>query len=99
MCIEKLFQKIKKNSNQKNTSKLTKLHMKYFIMKFMMQNRMPENFCSDDLIRNIMVFIKPEAQSHKNSRTDQKLSIFCDIAEKLYSRNTIVTMVDTLVVV
>ena len=37
-------------------------------MKFMMQNRMPENFCSDDLIRNVMVFIEPEAQSHKNSR-------------------------------
>jgi hypothetical protein len=50
--------------------------MKYLIMKFMMQKRMPENFCFDDLIRNVMVFIEPEAQSHKNSRNVQKLSIF-----------------------
>jgi hypothetical protein len=34
----------------------------------MMQKIMPENFCFDDLIRNVMVFIEPEAQSHKNSR-------------------------------
>ena len=68
MCIKKLFQKLLFFSNQKNTSKLAKLHMKYLIMKFMMQKRMPENFCLDDLIINFMIFSEPEAQSHKNSR-------------------------------
>jgi hypothetical protein len=53
---------------------------------------MPENFCFDDLIRNVMVFIKLEAQSHKNSgilEMTKNFQFFCDIAEKLYSRNTI----------
>ena len=66
--------------------------MKYLIMKFMMQKRMPENFCFDDLIRNVMVFIEPEAQSNENSRIlemTKNFQFFCDIAEKLYSRNTI----------
>ena len=63
-------------SNQKNTSKLAKLHMRYLITKFMVQKRMPEKFCFDDLIRNFMVFIEPEAQPYKNSRNFQQLSIF-----------------------
>ena len=53
---------------------------------------MPENFCFDDLIRNFMFFIEPKAQSHKNSgipEMSKNLQFFCDIAEKLYSRNTI----------
>jgi hypothetical protein len=53
---------------------------------------MPEKFCFDDLIRNFMVFIEPEAQPHKNSRIlemSKNFQLFCDIAEKLYSRNTI----------
>ena len=56
--------------------------MKYLIMKYMMQKRMPEIFCFDDLIRNVMVFIEPEAQSHKNSRIlemSKNLQFFCDI--------------------
>ena len=60
MCIKKIFQKLLFFfSNQKNTSKLAKLHMRYLIIKFMVQKRMPENFCFDDLIRNCMVFIEP----------------------------------------
>jgi hypothetical protein len=45
---------------------------------------MPENFCFDDLIRNFMVFIEPEAQSYKNSRNlkmFKNFQFFCDIAE------------------
>ena len=66
--------------------------MRYLIVKFMVQKRMPEKFCFDDLIRNFMVFIEPEAQPHKNSRIlemSKNFQLFCDIAEKLYSRNTI----------
>jgi hypothetical protein len=58
-CIKKSFQKLLFFfSNQKNTSKLAKLHMRYLIIKFMKQKRMPEFFCFDDLIKNFMVFIK-----------------------------------------
>ena len=60
--------------------------MRYLIMKFMVQKRMPENFCFVDLIRNFMIFIEPEAQSHKNSRTlamSRNFKFFCDIAKKL----------------
>jgi hypothetical protein len=39
------------------------LHLRYLIIKFMVQTRMPEFFCFDDLIRNFMVLIEPEAQS------------------------------------
>jgi hypothetical protein len=42
--------------------------MRNLIIKFTEQKRMPENFCFDDLIRNFMVFIEPEAQSRENSR-------------------------------
>jgi hypothetical protein len=47
---------------------------------------MPEHFCFDDLIRNFMVFIEPEAQSRKNSgilEMSKNFQFFCDIAEKL----------------
>jgi hypothetical protein len=68
--------------------------MRYLIIKCMVQKRMSENFCYADLIRNFMVFIEPEAQSHKNSRNVQKPSIFCDIAEILsYRKNTPVNFV------
>jgi hypothetical protein len=40
----------------------------------MVQKKVSENFCFDDLIRNFIVFIEPEAQSNKNSRNCQKLS-------------------------
>jgi hypothetical protein len=66
--------------------------MRYLIIKFMVQKRMPENFYYDDFIINFMIFIEPEAQSHKNSRILEmfkNFQFFCDIAEKLYSRNTI----------
>jgi hypothetical protein len=66
--------------------------MRYLIIKFMEQKRMPEIFCFDDLIRNFMVFIEPEAQSRKNSgilEMSKNFQFFCNIAEKLYSRNTI----------
>ena len=56
--------------------------MRYLIIKFMVQKRMPENFCFDDLIRNFMFFIEPKAQSHKNSRIlemSKNLQFFCDI--------------------
>jgi hypothetical protein len=42
-----------------------------------------------------MIFIEPEAQSHKNSRIlemSKNFQFFCDIAEKLYSRNTILPL-------
>ena len=60
--------------------------MRYLIVKFMVQKRMPEKFCFDDLIRNFMVFIEPEAQPYKNSRIlemSKNFQLFCDIAEKL----------------
>jgi hypothetical protein len=56
---------------------------------------MPEIFCFDDLIINFMFFIEPKAQSHKNSgilEMSKNLQFFCDIAEKLYSRNTILPL-------
>jgi hypothetical protein len=62
--------------------------MRYLIIKFMVQKRMPANFCFYDLIINFMIFIKPEAQSHKNSRIlemSKNFQFFCDIAEKLYT--------------
>ena len=44
---------------------------------------MPENFGFDDHVRNSMVFIEPDAQSHKNSRILGMLENF------QYSRITI----------
>ena len=66
--------------------------MRYLIVEFMVQKIMPEKFCFVDLIRNFMVFNEPEAQPYKNSRIlkmSKNFQFFCDIAEKLYSRNTI----------
>jgi hypothetical protein len=60
--------------------------MRYLIIKFMVQKRMPENFGFDDLIRNFMFFIETEAQSHKNSKIlemSKNLQFFCDVAEIL----------------
>ena len=58
----------------------------------MEQKRMPETFCFDDFFRNFIVFIQPETQSRKNSgilEMSKNFQFFCNIAEKLYSRNTI----------
>jgi hypothetical protein len=60
--------------------------MRYLIVKFMVQKRMPEKFCFFDLIRNFMVFIQPEAQPYKNSKIlemSKNFQFFCDIAEIL----------------
>ena len=90
MCLKKLFQKwLFFISNQKITSKLVKLHMRYLIVKFMVQKRMPEKFCFVDLIRNFMVFIEPKLNLIKILEMSKNFQFFCDIAEKLYSRNTI----------
>ena len=50
----------------------------------MIQTRMPENFCFDDLIKNFMIKIKPEAKSHKNTRIleiSKNFKFFCSKAE------------------
>ena len=52
----------------------------------MVQKRMLESFCFDDIIKNFMIFIEPEAQSHKNARIleiSKNFQFFCDIVEKL----------------
>ena len=54
----------------------------YLIIQFMVQKRMLESFCFDDIIKNFMIFIEPEAQSHKNARIleiSKNFQFFCDI--------------------
>ena len=50
----------------------------------MVQKIMPENFCFDHLIRNFMVFNKPKAQSHKNSRILKMFKNFQFFSSKNY---------------
>jgi hypothetical protein len=52
--------------------------MRYLIVKFMIQKIMPEKFCFDDLIRNFMVFIEPEAQPYKNVKHAQNTFLETD---------------------
>ena len=57
MCNKKLFQKLLFIFQIRKIPQ----SWQYLIIKFMEQTRMPEIFCSDDLFRNFMVLIEPEA--------------------------------------
>ena len=62
----------------------------------MEQKRMPEIFCFDDLIRNFMFLLNRKLNPIKILEMSKNLQFFCDIAEKLYSRNTILPLLSYL---